>query len=242
MLSGLASLVLPKNLGIFRGHTVFKKAFLLGFAMTSSDMPPCNAQLTVREILKGATDVYHDQLNRHSLLVGLTQPGYSLERYRTLLFAYHHIYDTLEAQLFAFQRSIPQQLDYSQRIKLPWISRDLAFLGIDLPVGGRATMQSIDAAPVTSVGVYTGVLYVIEGSMLGGQLISRSLETNLGLRRDAGARFYYGYGRETGAMWQAFLGFAEGIRGDERECRAAEQAACQTFKFFINVLEHYADC
>lgn len=208
--------------------------------MKSANTQSRTPQSTVREILKVATDDYHQQLNRHAMLVGLTQPGYSLEQYRKLLVAYHHLYKALESQLIAFQPPVFLQFDYSQRIKLPWITLDLAFLGVDSLVSADATAQLIEAMPVNSIGAYTGVLYVIEGSMLGGQLISRSLAANLGLSREAGARFYHGYGPETVVMWQAFLRFAEGIASDEEECRAAELAASQTFQLFINVLEHHA--
>jgi heme oxygenase len=207
--------------------------------MKSSATPPYNSKQAVREALRDATNDYHKRLNQHRLLVGLTQPGYSLDTYRKLLTAYYYLYQALEGRLIAFQSSKDCQLDYSQRVKLPWICRDLAFLGVDPLAGGCETAQNIPAPPVTSIGEYTGVLYVIEGSMLGGQLISRSLEAHHGLSGEAGACFYRGYGQDTALMWQDFLRFAENIAGDDQERLAAERAACQTFQFFIKVLD---DC
>ncbi|WP_152428999.1 biliverdin-producing heme oxygenase [Methylomonas sp. MK1] len=208
--------------------------------MKSSDTDPYSFRQAVREALKGASNDYHNRLNQHSLLVGITRTGYSLDKYRKLLSAYYHLYQALEDRLIAFQSSQHCQFDYSQRVKLPWICRDLDFLGVDPLAAGYGIAQNALAPQVASMGEYTGVLYVIEGSMLGGQLISRSLEAYHGLSGEAGACFYRGYGQDTGLMWQDFLRFAENLAGDDHQRLAAEHAACQTFQFFIQVLDDYA--
>ncbi len=208
--------------------------------MTSSDIYPCKSKQPVRDALKDATNDYHNRLNQHNLLAGLTQPSYSLDMYRTLLSAYYILYQALESRLIAFQSPQSGQLDYSQRIKLPWICNDLAFLGIEPIATIKSTALTIPVPTASSIGEYTGVLYVIEGSMLGGQLISRSLAENHGLSGETGACFYHGYGKNTATMWKDFLGFAESIAEDAGERRLAERAACHTFQFFINVLDCYA--
>lgn len=92
---------------------------------------------------------------------------------------------------------------------------------------------------INTVGQLVGALYVIEGSTLGGQLISRSLNQHLGLTLNTGARFFYGYGEQTALMWQSFIDFADCISGDETQCQAAEQSAWQTFQVFNQVLDDY---
>ena len=49
-----------------------------------------------------------------------------------------------------------------------------------------------------------GSLYVIEGSTLGGQVISRHLKQKFELDEANGAAFFSGYGKETGKMWNGF--------------------------------------
>ena len=49
-----------------------------------------------------------------------------------------------------------------------------------------------------------GLTYVLEGATLGGRVISRHIERVLGLDAAHGARFFHGYGEQTGAMWKAF--------------------------------------
>jgi heme oxygenase len=49
-----------------------------------------------------------------------------------------------------------------------------------------------------------GVLYVIEGSSLGGQLILKELQQRHGLTTETGARFFTGYGERISAQWRSF--------------------------------------
>lgn len=49
-----------------------------------------------------------------------------------------------------------------------------------------------------------GCLYVIEGATLGGRVITRHLQNQLGTTPDSGGAFFDGYGAETGSRWKAF--------------------------------------
>ena len=49
-----------------------------------------------------------------------------------------------------------------------------------------------------------GSMYVVEGSTLGGQLISRIIEDRLKLEDGNGYTFYRSYGPELGMMWREF--------------------------------------
>lgn len=50
-----------------------------------------------------------------------------------------------------------------------------------------------------------GILYVIEGSTLGGKVIYKHLQKTLGLNEESGAAYFYGYGDHTGELWKNFL-------------------------------------
>lgn len=189
----------------------------------------------VRGLLREATERNHERLNRHALLAGLLQPDYSLADYRTLLQALLQIYHPLELALLSFLDTHPGVFDYRPRLKTPNLLQDLAFLQSRGPV-----MPATPCLPnVAGLGELVGILYVIEGSTLGGQLIAKSLEKHLGLNREQGARFFHGYGELTAAMWLDFIRFSDGIFGDEKLCRAAKLAADQTFNRFELVLDGY---
>ena len=53
------------------------------------------------------------------------------------------------------------------------------------------------------------MLYPLEGSTLGGQVISIRLRDNLGLNATNGGRFFNGYGEQTGQYWAEFLDYAD---------------------------------
>ena len=189
---------------------------------------------SIRMLLRHATHQYHVQLNHRPLLVCITQPNYNLANYHKLLFSYFHLYNALESlitELLGRQYAI---FDYEKRYKLAWLIDDLAYMHQDYP----PLSFSLNLPTLKTVGQLVGILYVIEGSILGGQMISRSLNEHHGLTRKTGARFFYGYGENTAMMWQNFIDFADGISGDEIQCRADEEAACQTFQLFNQVLEN----
>ncbi len=50
-----------------------------------------------------------------------------------------------------------------------------------------------------------GALYVLEGSSLGRQVMLSKLAERLDIRPDWAGHFFSGYGKQTGAMWQAFV-------------------------------------
>lgn len=73
-----------------------------------------------------------------------------------------------------------------------------------------------------------GSLYVIEGSALGGQVITRAL-AHAGLHAGAGASYFHGWGDATARMWQEFRGLLETELARPACEAAACEAACQTF-------------
>lgn len=89
------------------------------------------------------------------------------------------------------------------RAKLHWLEADLAHFGY--AAADRARLpRCLDLPSVASRAELVGACYVIEGSTLGGQFITRHLEATLGLSGGVGCRYFRSYGPEVGAKWQAF--------------------------------------
>lgn len=93
-----------------------------------------------------------------------------------------------------------------ERLRPFFEQRRRAYLaGEDLRFFGAEPLTEIPELPGTaSPAVFWGEMYVMEGSTLGGQLISRHLETVLGLRNGIGYSYFRGHGAETGAVWKVF--------------------------------------
>jgi heme oxygenase len=71
---------------------------------------------------------------------------------------------------------------------------------------------------------------VLEGAALGGQIIARELERQLGITRDNGAAFFVGEGAATAARWTRVLAWLDELArtgGREDEIVAA---AIDTFR------------
>jgi heme oxygenase len=83
------------------------------------------------------------------------------------------------------------------RSRRPFLRQDLAALGI-APADAPARVPALpDAAAAW------GSVYVMEGSALGGQVVTRSL-AEAGLHPHRGAAYFHGWGGETPAMWRDF--------------------------------------
>lgn len=189
-----------------------------------------------RQTLRKGTHGEHVRLNQHPMLEGLTRPGYPRARLGFLLSGYFHIYRALELAI----TSLPVDgFSYASRQKLPWLIQDLEHFGIDpestgyRPYGPLATPAPIDAAELA------GMLYTIEGSTMGGQVISRHLATHLGITPAMGCRFFHAYGEHTATRWNEFEAFLNASLADRQQCERALATAKATFGCIETILDEY---
>ena len=192
----------------------------------------------LRQHLRSATHDAHVRLNRHPLLAGLTRPGYPDSQYRTVLVAYYHVYRELESRIRGHLGGCAQPFDYSSREKWPWLVADLAWFGENPEQ--RRPPRACAAPGIDSDAALAGVLYTLEGSTLGGQVISTHLAQHQGLSAERGARFFSGYGAQTEARWGQFWQWAATVCPDPGTCREAAGAAGATFGYLEGVLDYYA--
>lgn len=150
--------------------------------------------------LKLATTASHTALEDQ---LPLMRADLSLEAYRQFVGRFLGFYAPLEAQLLASAHWPQLAFDYSARQKTPRLRQDLLALGSSAETVA-ATPLCTDLPPLTSPEHILGCLYVIEGATLGGRIITRQLQTQLGLTPETGGAFFDGYGTQTGAHWKAF--------------------------------------
>jgi heme oxygenase len=130
-----------------------------------------------------------------------------------------------------WERSIRQRpalrAFYEPRSRLPHLRRDLAALGLTnaeqaaLPKCGEAASLVADEAEAI------GSIYVLEGSTLGGQVISRALEGAV-WAPPGGLAYFDPYPGRTGDMWRKFGAWAEANTPEHRHA-AATAGANRTF-------------
>jgi len=190
-----------------------------------------HADQPLLQYLRQATYSSHHQIEQNTRLARLLQPNLTLVNYQEVLARMLGFLEPLEQAIDASPEASRIYAGLGKRSKTPWLIQDLLSLGhsvqsiADIP---RATPQELPA--VTSLAKSAGVLYVLEGSTLGGQLISRHLNHNLGLTSDRGGRFYAGYGAENGRMWGQFRHWLNSLSLEESQVHQAARAAVRTFE------------
>jgi heme oxygenase (biliverdin-IX-beta and delta-forming) len=168
-------------------------------------MLDCGATLMLK-CLKDATSTRHAALERRLPLLDANLSHTTYCHFVQRLFGF---YDPLETRLLALPWWEVMGIDYVQRRKTPRLRHDLQTLG-DTEASIAALPRCADLPPLTNPAQLWGCLYVIEGATLGGQIIIKNLNLNLGLTAASGASFFDGYGAQTGSRWKAFCASVPG--------------------------------
>ena len=133
----------------------------------------------------------------------LLDPQLTRPRYRALVEAFYGFYAGLEPRLLTAAGPHAGDIDLGRRGKLALLRLDLHALGrSDADIDGLP--RCLDLPLLVTASHAIGVLYVLEGATLGGQIIARHLQSALDLGANNGAAFFAGYGPLTGAMWKRF--------------------------------------
>ena len=159
----------------------------------------------------------------------------SIRGYRTVLEAFLRVYRPLERELaLAWQPGWP--IDLVGRQKTGWIMADL----LDLQHTQQTLRQLPDFEYLPRFGSYPealGVLYVLEGSTLGGRVILRRVGSTLGVRETWAGRFFNGYGNNTGLMWSRVIRLLNESDLDVGDAAIVESSAIATFRAFDQCLQ-----
>jgi heme oxygenase len=180
--------------------------------------------------LRDATRHNHDALERR---LPFMSADLDILLYRRLMQAYYGFYSPLEHRL--------QQVEHldsiigPKRYKASVLHRDLQALGLS---GDQIRqLPSCEKLPVIeNRPQIIGVLYVIEGATLGGQILRRNARAQLGLEEHTGAAFLDVYGKATGVMWKAYLAHLALIDAAEERAQVI-QAALDVFACFEGWLD-----
>jgi heme oxygenase len=185
--------------------------------------------LTVAAVVKEATETLHSEVENLLLpeLAAITSPHH----YAQILRLFYGYFQPLEKRL-ALTVTTHHLPDIAERRKSSAILHDLAAIG-----------QSTDALPVcgqlpvfNNTAEAFGVMYVLEGSTLGGKMIARMLQKNEALQLPPGAvRFFSGYGEKTGEKWKIFLS----ALNEQEPADAVIAAANETFYYLKRWMQHF---
>jgi len=150
--------------------------------------------------IKLATSACHTALEDQ---LPLMHSDLSREEYRQFVGRFFGFYAPLESLLRASNHWQLLAFDYATRQKTPRLVQDLLALG-GSAAELAATPRCTNLPALTTPEQQLGCLYVIEGATLGGRIITRQLQTQLGLTPESGGALFDGYGTQTGPHWKAF--------------------------------------
>ncbi len=143
--------------------------------------------MTILTALKEGTRSQHDKLEKE---LNLLRPDFSLKEYIELLKSFYGVYKPLEEKV-----AIPEQ-----RLKTPHLEADLRHFNVDL--GLIKLCPTLPALPTKSH--YYGLRYVLEGSTLGGMVLTKHFKEVFHISPDSGCFYFSGYGKDTMMMWKQF--------------------------------------
>lgn len=154
----------------------------------------------------------------------------SLDAYRGFLEDFYRFVGPVEAGMTRLDLE-SLGIDFPARSKLAWIEADLEDLGHT-----RASLETLPrfhgapalADPLDAL----GAMYVLEGSSLGRQVMFGKLTPRLNIRPGWAGRFFNGYGKNTGRMWQSFVAILNEAGEDPEAARRIEGAALAAFASF----------
>lgn len=170
--------------------------------------------------LRKDTAVYHEQIEGNFYAKGIMAKTLTLEEYRTYLAKFYGFLKPLEQQVMQYHlaQNSDAGFDMNVRAKSPLLEQDLIHLGM--------TAEQLEQLPVcknlpdvaTPARMY-GAFYVIEGSTLGGQIITKQLMKFLPVDPDGGLHYFNAYGAETREQWSAFreLLLQSGVTDEDKE-------------------------
>jgi heme oxygenase (biliverdin-IX-beta and delta-forming) len=179
--------------------------------------------LTIHSRLKSATADLHAEVASTLDLDEITKSVAAYAKaLRILYLVFNHAYKELSD--IDFQ---PRKIDLgSIGRRRDWLAADLHALALPLPAP-----QSLGFKLPTS-GHGFGCLYVLEGSALGGRVISKRVKQTLGLGPASGGAYFHGLGRQTSSHWSDFLTALNTIPANSAMGADAEAGAIATFVAF----------
>lgn len=147
------------------------------------------------ENLKQHTRLHHEQLERLNPLPD------SVGVYVAQLESFYGFIRPWEEDLA--ERVAPDHVVRHRRAKTVWLAQDLMHFGYSAEQL-EALPRCVDLPSAENDNALLGAAYVLEGSTLGGQFISRHIEQALGLQDGEGYRYFRSYGADVPARWQEF--------------------------------------
>lgn len=151
----------------------------------------------IASLLKEQTKKLHDLVEEKLMSKKIMDKSFNLNDYQFIIKHNYNFLKHFESSVFSkFSDETADKLQLNKRRKLIFIEKDISILGLEI---------SNDQLPISILNEAEafGMLYVMEGATLGGNIIRKNLSKNQNFK---GLTFnYFGcYGEQTSFLWKLF--------------------------------------
>lgn len=190
-----------------------------------------------RNILKTLTKPFHDLVESSPFATNLAKGEVSKVDYALFLNNLLILHKKCEEMITSFPEWKMYNIDPLARQRAPFLESDLSRLDVDVNPFYPPSPFIIEWNFAAAV----GVLYVLEGSTMGGQFLSRSLEEMRGKDGIPATRYYRSYNEKTAFMWQEYCRFLDdyGERSSVHDQHQTIIAACSLFLYLSRVMNEF---
>ena len=182
----------------------------------------------ILENLKKRTEKLHREVEADNLAKYILDHTITRSQYANLLLANFVAYNAIETKAQKNKYLLPTSLmQFADEAKSTALRTDLKQLGI-------ATNPELLTADfeINSLSQLIGMIYVSEGSMMGGMLIARHLDKCENLDSQLEHHFFNGKTKDILNRWKSFTAAVNDAVFTEEEIDKAVETANATFKLF----------
>lgn len=152
----------------------------------------------ISEQLKSRTKALHDKVEAKLNSNKIFENTYTVEDYKNLLTKNAMLIAQYEeAAMDVLKNDLGEALELQKRAKTDIMRSELAALDLNYDASLKQDSEGISVAKAL------GILYVIEGSTLGGNVIARALGKSEAFK-DVSFNYFSFYKEQTGPMWTKF--------------------------------------
>ncbi|CAD0007246.1 biliverdin-producing heme oxygenase [Flavobacterium chungangense] len=177
--------------------------------------------------LKNKTSDSHRKLESLPISASILSPHMKISDYIHYLSLMYDVHKNTENVIFPLLSEIIT--DLHERKKSHLIEDDLNFLKFNK----RDSNSVFDTQEIT-IPFALGILYVIEGSSLGGRFILKNISKIPGLDNGQGTVYFQGYGDTTSNFWKNFLGYLSEYEENHNCGNAIIEGATYAFDSIYN--------
>jgi heme oxygenase len=172
---------------------------------------PFSTNKRLSEELKAATHSTHERLNKSLFFEALTNKNLPLESYVNYIQAMAGVNGVFEREILIANHSVLNSLWQPHMLKLPSLLNDLESLNSnqveDIPLAIDAMLDTIKFIRLSRIDnplSLLGIMYVLEGSTIGGEFIKKLILTNFNFNGNDGVMYLDHYKDKKKENWETF--------------------------------------